>query len=227
MNVHDKTETASYCISPERPNSFPSRTVPARAASAVPLRPAGGSAYGDQVIIKKNAAMSAGLRCVGVIGPNNAPVHITTFGETENDANAYLHVLHCALDEVELRSAGGGGGASASSSTDQGNGNQTPPGNPGATSGHQTSSSQIQKDPFLGMVFPTEQDKVFAYKTNTRAVFLLVYDDSFVQQESDIKLVFAKIHDAYAEAMSNPFAAPNARIDSAKFCAEMRGLCTD
>jgi hypothetical protein len=109
------------------------------------------------------------LLCAGVISPSNAPVHVQSFtwqessssDAEESDPNKFLHVLHCSLDVVEERlkattiktaSGGNAGGAVA-----------------GAGKG--------PKDPFLGMVYPTEDYKVYAYVTNTRARLLLLYDD--------------------------------------------------
>ena len=43
-----------------------------------------------------------------------------------------------------------------------------------------TGAGKGPKDPFLGMVFPTEDYRVYAYVTNTRARLLLLYDDSKV-----------------------------------------------
>ena len=161
--------------------------------------------------------MSSGLQCVGVIGPTNAPLHVTTYGDAANDANAFLHTLHCALDEVELR---GGGGAGASGSGDANSTTTATHGQPSP----QPQSSQITKDPFLGLILPTESYKVYAYKTNTRAVFLLVYDDTVEVGEVEIRSQFKKIQDAYSNAMSNPFAERNKRIESKLFLEVMQRL---
>lgn len=117
------------------------------------------------------------LLCAGVISPSNAPVHVHVFARPESsddgshdedDPNAFLHVLHCSLDEVEERlrattfktAAGGNAG--------------------GAVAG----AAKGPKDPFLGMVYPTEDYLVYAYVTNTRARLLLLYDDRKVRPTS-------------------------------------------
>jgi len=161
-----------------------------------------------------------GLRCVGVIGPNNAPLHVTTVSDVagdaaDTDANAFLHVLHCALDEVESRLGVGLDRAGFVSGGRR----------PAETSAHPETSS---RDPFLGMVFPTEAHVAYAYATNTRAVFVLVFDDTAGPfAESDVRRAFAVTHDAFADAMSDPFATPGARLESARFARKMRGLLTD
>jgi hypothetical protein len=165
--------------------------------------------------------MSIGLQCVGVIGPNNAPLHFTTFsdGDTgDTDANAFLHILHCALDEVEIRLAGSVGGVGVVGTGVVGAAphasSSTPP-NPSAA-----------KDSFLGMVFPTELHKVYAYATNTHVKFLLVYDDAEGDpQEHTVREIFKKIHEAYADAMCDPFEdAFGARIENRAFREKIEKL---
>ena len=80
------------------------------------------------------------------------------------------------------------------------------------------------KDPFLGMVLPTDDHRVYAYVTNTRARLLLVYDDVADPGEATVREAFAKLHDAYADAMSDPFAAPGRLIENARFEARVRAL---
>ena len=156
-----------------------------------------------------------GLRCVGVIGPTNAPLHITTVSDVagdaaDTDANAFLHILHCALDEVEARLGAGFGRADATDS--QGQAGTSAP-----------TAPQGSKDPFLGMVFPTEAHAAYAYATNTRAVFVLVFDDTAGPfPEPDVRRAFAFVHDAFADAMSDPFATPGARVESDRFTRKMR-----
>ena len=162
-----------------------------------------------------------GLRCVGVIGSNNAPLHVTTVSDVagdaaDTDANAFLHILHCALDEVETRL---GAGLDRAGFVSGGRGFA-------GTSAHPPETSS--RDPFLGMVFPTEAHVAYAYATNTRAVFVLVFDDTFGPFiEQDIRRAFEFVHDAFADAMSDPFATPGARLESARFARKMRGLLTD
>jgi hypothetical protein len=166
-----------------------------------------------------------GLRCVGVIGPNNAPLHVTTVSDVagsaaDTDANAFLHVLHCALDEVESRLGVGTLNLDRAGFVSGGQRPKT------ETSAHPPETSS--RDPFLGMVFPTEAHVAYAYATNTRAVFVLVFDDTAGPfAESDVRRAFAVTHDAFADAMSDPFATPGARLESARFARKTRSLLTD
>ena len=164
-----------------------------------------------------------GLQCIGVIGPNNAPLHVTTVSDVAGDAadvdaNEFLHVLHCALDEVDARLGAGHdrGGAPGGQAT-------------AGTSALDAERKTGSKDPFLGMVFPTESHTAYAYATNTRAVFVLVFDDTFGPFiEQDIRRAFEFVHDAFADAMSDPFARlTGARIENERFSRKMRSLLVD
>ena len=42
--------------------------------------------------------------------------------------------------------------------------------------------------------------------------------------EATVREAFAKLHDAYADAMSDPFAAPGRPIENARFKARVRAL---
>ena len=160
-----------------------------------------------------------GLQCIGVIGPNNAPLHVTTVSDVAGDAadvdaNEFLHVLHCALDEVEARLGAGHdrGGAPGGQAT-------------AGTSAPVADRNTGSKDPFLGMVFPTESRAAYAYATNTRAVFVLVFDDTAGPfPEPDVRRAFEFVHDAFADAMSDPFATPGARVESERFSRKMQNL---
>ena len=78
------------------------------------------------------------------------------------------------------------------------------------------------------MVFPTEDYRVYAYVTNTRARLLLLYDDSGESDpgEGAVREAFRRLNAAYVDAMSNPFASRGGRINSPRFAAAVRGLAT-
>ena len=153
------------------------------------------------------------LLCVGVLGASNAPLFLKTFvsaSETEaaGGPDAFLRVMHCALDVVEARLAettiktAAGGGAH------------------GAVAG----AGRGPKDPFLGMVFATEDHRVYAHVTNTGARFLLVYDDARAPAEADVRAAFARLHDAYADAASDPFADPERKIENRAFAERVASI---
>ena len=159
------------------------------------------------------------LVCAAVISPRNAPVHVQTFGELVGDDDesadhAVQRTLHCSLDAVEdllgridrssIASASGGSGAAV------------------ATTG------RGPKDPFLGPVFQTEDHRVHAWVTNTRARLLLVYEDGFGSEPTaeTVRGAFKAMQDAYADAVSDPFATKEGRIESARFARRVAALAT-
>mmetsp|Transcript_19973 Transcript_19973/g.32383 ORF Transcript_19973/g.32383 Transcript_19973/m.32383 type:complete len:188 (+) Transcript_19973:78-641(+) len=179
------------------------------------------------------------LLCAGVISPANNPVYVHAFappgvatapgfsaatrggdgkdgGGSElslhhpppGDPHAFLHILHCSLDAVEER-------LRATTIKTAAGGNEG-----GAVAG----AGKGPKDPFLGMVYPTEDHRVYAYVTNTRARLLLLYDDRAEPAEGAVREVFRRLHAAYADAMSSPFAAAGQRIDSPAFATAVRAL---
>ena len=98
-----------------------------------------------------------GLRGVGVIGPNNAPPHVTTVSDVagdaaDTDANAFLRVLDCASGAPASRRGVGLDRAGCVSGGQR----------PAEPAAHPETSS---RDPFLGMVFPTEAHVAYAYAT--------------------------------------------------------------
>ncbi|KAJ7563682.1 hypothetical protein O6H91_03G120700 [Diphasiastrum complanatum] len=71
-------------------------------------------------------------------------------------------------------------------------------------------------DTFLGLLYPTEDYKVFGYLTNTKIKFILVTSDQDLR-EIDLRNFFSQFHGAYVDAASNPFHVPGKRIISPAF----------
>ena len=80
------------------------------------------------------------------------------------------------------------------------------------------------KDAFLGMIYPTEDYRLYGYVCNTRAKFILLYDDLEDPPEEEVRETFRRLHVAYVEATCNPFARPGQRINSQRFTAQVRAL---
>lgn len=85
-------------------------------------------------------------------------------------------------------------------------------------------SSSGKNEPFIGLLFPTEESKVYGYATCTKAKFILVLDDVDVR-ESHVKTFFRKLHSIFADAVSNPFYTQDLRITSKKFDSEVEAAC--
>lgn len=159
------------------------------------------------------------LVCAAVISPTNAPVHVQTFGavghhDDESADHAVQQTLHCSLDAVDdllgridrssIASASGGSGAAVAA------------------------TGRGPKDSYLGPVFQTEDHQVYAWVTNTRARLMLVYEERIgAEPNADaVRAAFKTMHDAYADAMSDPFASREGRIESAKFTRRVAALAT-
>eukprot|EP00244_Chara_vulgaris_P014369 TRINITY_DN8964_c0_g1_i1.p1 TRINITY_DN8964_c0_g1~~TRINITY_DN8964_c0_g1_i1.p1 ORF type:complete len:144 (-),score=24.09 TRINITY_DN8964_c0_g1_i1:128-559(-) len=76
---------------------------------------------------------------------------------------------------------------------------------------------------FLGLLYPTEDYKVYGYMSNTKVKFILVVDDADVR-DSDIRNFFQRFHVAYVDAASNPFHVPGKRIVSPSFAQQVSTL---
>eukprot|EP00197_Chlamydomonas_leiostraca_P002991 CAMPEP_0202867400 /NCGR_PEP_ID=MMETSP1391-20130828/9359_1 /ASSEMBLY_ACC=CAM_ASM_000867 /TAXON_ID=1034604 /ORGANISM="Chlamydomonas leiostraca, Strain SAG 11-49" /LENGTH=189 /DNA_ID=CAMNT_0049547443 /DNA_START=71 /DNA_END=637 /DNA_ORIENTATION=- len=73
-------------------------------------------------------------------------------------------------------------------------------------------------DPYLGLLYPTEEFKVYGYLTNTAIKLLVVLDDASAKEEAVTKAL-RRMHTAYVDTASNPFFAFGLPITSAKFDA--------
>eukprot|EP00899_Mesostigma_viride_P016502 jgi/Mesvir1/24853/Mv22089-RA.1 len=78
-------------------------------------------------------------------------------------------------------------------------------------------------DTYLGLLYPTEDYKVYGYITNTRAKFMLVVSDADVR-ETDFKSFFRRMHTLYVDAVFNPFYTSGALLSSPKFDTQIAAL---
>ncbi|XP_014483956.1 PREDICTED: trafficking protein particle complex subunit 2-like protein isoform X1 [Dinoponera quadriceps] len=74
------------------------------------------------------------------------------------------------------------------------------------------------RDLYLGLLFATEEYKIYGYATNTKIKFVIVLQSSNVSlRENDVKMTFKKLHAAYSNAVCNPFYIPGDQINSKSF----------
>ncbi|KAJ0011384.1 hypothetical protein Pint_34328 [Pistacia integerrima] len=119
-----------------------------------------------------------------------------------DDALKLHHIVHCSLDVVDERVN-----------------------NP-------KKSGPTLNETFLGLLYPTENYKVYGYLTNTKVKFIIVATDLDVRDADvrnvDIALLrcnnasclspfFRRFHAAYVDAVSNPFHVPGKKITSTTF----------
>uniref|UniRef100_A0A0E0EUF9 Trafficking protein particle complex subunit 2-like protein n=1 Tax=Oryza meridionalis TaxID=40149 RepID=A0A0E0EUF9_9ORYZ len=107
-----------------------------------------------------------------------------------DDALKLHHVVHCSLDVIDERVNNPKRNAPALNET------------------------------FLGLLYPTENYKVYGYLTNTKVKFIMVTTDLDVK-DADARNFFRKFHAAYVDAVSNPFHVPGKKIASRSFGARV------
>ncbi|KAK6186587.1 hypothetical protein SNE40_008600 [Patella caerulea] len=71
---------------------------------------------------------------------------------------------------------------------------------------------------YLGLLYPTEDYKVYGYVTNTKVKFVLVLESTNTTlRDNDIRTMFKKLHNAYVDMLCNPFYTPGENITSRNF----------
>eukprot|EP00731_Ephydatia_muelleri_P027064 Em0018g1164a len=83
-------------------------------------------------------------------------------------------------------------------------------------------SSKGPNDPresYLGLLYPTEEYKIYGYATNTRAKVIVVTKNSSTTKDSEatMKQLLRTLHTAYTNVMCNPFYTPGTKICSRDF----------
>ncbi|XP_011256475.2 trafficking protein particle complex subunit 2-like protein [Camponotus floridanus] len=74
------------------------------------------------------------------------------------------------------------------------------------------------RDLYLGLLFATEEYKIYGYATNTKIKFVIVLQSSNVSlRDNEVKMIFKKLHAAYSNAVCNPFYIPGDQITSKSF----------
>ncbi|XP_011296714.1 trafficking protein particle complex subunit 2-like protein isoform X1 [Fopius arisanus] len=71
---------------------------------------------------------------------------------------------------------------------------------------------------FLGLLYSTEEHKIFGYAPNTKVKFVVVLPSSNASfRDNDVRMMFRKLHLAYSNAVCNPFYLPGDEIISKTF----------
>ncbi|CAK0783312.1 hypothetical protein CVIRNUC_006511 [Coccomyxa viridis] len=134
--------------------------------------------------------------CAAVIGQQNNPLYLQTLQQETNESSLRFHyVVHCSLDAVEERMM-----------------------NPIKSTGEPS-------DAYLGLLYPTEEFKIYGYASNTRVKFILVVDEVMPKDE-EMRLIFRRFHAAFIDAISNPFYTVNMPITSPGFDASVKTIMT-
>ncbi|KAL4828152.1 hypothetical protein H8958_008957 [Nasalis larvatus] len=75
-----------------------------------------------------------------------------------------------------------------------------------------------QRELYLGLLYRTEDYKVYGYITNSKVKFVMMVDSSNTAlRDNEICSMFRKLHNSYTDVMCNPFYNPGDRIQSRAF----------
>ena len=127
-----------------------------------------------------------------VLGKANNPLYIKAFG---SDDLRFHFIVHTALDFIEEKVA------AQRHAAQQGAG-----------------ASAAKQDPYLGMLYPIEELRVYGYLSACRVKLIAVIDEEEVKDEQ-MRALFRRLHSLYVDTMSNPFRAPDADLHA---CASFR-----
>ncbi|KAK1324994.1 hypothetical protein QJS10_CPA01g00365 [Acorus calamus] len=76
---------------------------------------------------------------------------------------------------------------------------------------------------FLGLLYPSENYRVYGCLTNTKVKFIMVTTDLDVR-DVDVRSFFRRFHAAYVDAVSNPFHVPGKKITSTTFAERVSDI---
>ncbi|KAL5289333.1 TRAPPC2L family protein [Megaselia abdita] len=81
------------------------------------------------------------------------------------------------------------------------------------------------KELYLGLLYSTDNQKIYGYITNTKVKFIVVVDSGNVAlKESEIRTMFRNLHILYTDAICNPLFSPGEPITSKKFDKCVRNI---
>ncbi|KAL1521337.1 hypothetical protein AB1Y20_021004 [Prymnesium parvum] len=139
------------------------------------------------------------LASIAVIGKEHNPLYIRAFSRSQQDQSEesllrFHFIVHTALDFVEDKIAAQRNAAQGSSS-----------------------SSGPKLDPYLGLLYPIEDLRVYGYASTSKVKFIAVLDDEDVK-DAQMNAFFRRLHGLYVDTVCNPFHPPNTELyDCAKF----------
>ncbi|XP_065065249.1 trafficking protein particle complex subunit 2-like protein [Rhopilema esculentum] len=81
-----------------------------------------------------------------------------------------------------------------------------------------TKASNDPRELYLGLLYPTEDYKVYGFVTNTKVKFVIVVEAANTSlRDGDIRTMFRKLHTAYTDMICCPFYSPGDQIKSKSF----------
>ncbi|KAH8407616.1 hypothetical protein KR222_008182 [Zaprionus bogoriensis] len=74
------------------------------------------------------------------------------------------------------------------------------------------------KELYLGLLYSTENHKIYGFVTNSKVKFIVVIDSSNVAlRDNEVRVIFRDLHMLYTDAVCNPFYIPGEQLTSKKF----------
>ncbi|CAH0386784.1 unnamed protein product [Bemisia tabaci] len=85
--------------------------------------------------------------------------------------------------------------------------------------------ADVTKEQYLGLLYSTEEHKIYGYVTNTKIKFIVVVDSSnTLLRDNEIRMMFRRLHSVYADIVCNPFFIPGEVISSKKFDKTVKSI---
>jgi hypothetical protein len=79
-------------------------------------------------------------------------------------------------------------------------------------------STNDLRELYLGLLYPTEDYRVYGYVTNTKVKFIIIVESSNAAlRDNEIRSMFRQLHHAYVDMLCNPFYIPGEEITSNSF----------
>lgn len=137
--------------------------------------------------------------CIAILDRNSTPLKLST-----NDPSkevAFHYIVHTSLDVIEEKCQSSNIAPSA------------------------VKPAEPLRDLYLGILYSTEQHKVFGYVTNTSIKFIIIVEASNTNiRDNEIRQMFRKLHAGYSNMLFNPFYVPGEPIQSKKFDGVIKSL---
>ncbi|KAK7868786.1 hypothetical protein R5R35_003631 [Gryllus longicercus] len=71
---------------------------------------------------------------------------------------------------------------------------------------------------YLGLLYSTEEHKIFGYVTNTKIKFIVVVESAnTLLRDNEVRTMFRRLHNLYTDVVCNPFYIPGDPITSKNF----------
>lgn len=140
-----------------------------------------------------------------LLGKDNSPLFIRAFGA--HDQLRFHFIVHTALDFVEEKVA------AQQQATQQ------------HAAGAAAGAAGSKNEPYLGLLYPIEELRVYGYLSNSRVKLIAVLDDEEVK-DAEMKVFFRRLHTLYVDTISNPFHDTAAELNhSATFARQVKRVC--